>query len=56
VVRGPGRGVLYSARLVAKASQSRLSRLTGLAVYKQMTIRNWNTTTKLLALLDGRSP
>jgi uncharacterized protein (DUF1697 family) len=23
------------------------------ATYKQMTIRNWNTTTKLLALMDG---
>jgi uncharacterized protein (DUF1697 family) len=51
-----GRGVLYYARLVAKASQSRMSRITGLAVYQRMTIRNWNTTTKLLALLDERSP
>jgi uncharacterized protein (DUF1697 family) len=46
-----GRGVLYYSRLVAKASQSRLSRITGLPVYQRMTIRNWNTTTALLALL-----
>ncbi len=47
-----GRGVLYFSRLVAKASQSRMSRITGLAVYQQMTIRNWNTTTRLLELMQ----
>lgn len=47
-----GRGVLYASRLIAKASRSRLSRLTSLPVYRSMTIRNWNTTTKLLALME----
>jgi uncharacterized protein (DUF1697 family) len=48
-----GEGVLYFSRLVAKASQSRMSRITALPVYQRMTIRNWNTTTRLLALLEG---
>jgi uncharacterized protein (DUF1697 family) len=50
-----GRGVLYVSRLVAKAAQSQLSRLVMLPIYKSMTIRNWNTTTKLVTLLDASS-
>jgi uncharacterized protein (DUF1697 family) len=48
-----GKGVLYFSRLVSKASQSRLSRLVSLPVYKSMTIRNWNTTTTLLRMIDA---
>jgi uncharacterized protein (DUF1697 family) len=48
-----GDGVLYSTRLVAKASQSRLNRITGKPAYQNMTVRNWNTTTKLLALMEA---
>ena len=48
-----GTGVLYFERLVSKASQSRLPRLASKPIYKVVTIRNWNTTTKLLALLDA---
>ena len=47
-----GAGVVYASRLVAKASQSRIGRLTALPIYQQMTIRNWNTTTALLRLLQ----
>ena len=47
----PGEGVVYSARLIAKDSQSRLSRVASLSIYKLMTIRNWNTTRKLRDLL-----
>ena len=47
----PGTGVLYSSRLISRATQSRFSRIVSLPTYKQMTIRNWNTTTKLLGLL-----
>ena len=47
-----GRGVLYFSRLISKATQSHLSRLVALPIYQQMTNRNWNTTTKLLALMD----
>jgi uncharacterized protein (DUF1697 family) len=49
-----GKGVLYFSRLVEKASKSRLSRLVGMPIYKSMTIRNWNTTTKLLTMIDAR--
>lgn len=49
-----GKDVLYFSRLIAKAAQSRLSRIITLPVYQDMTIRNWNTTTKLLALMNKR--
>lgn len=47
----PGPGVLYFRRLIAKASQSRLTRIVGTPIYQQMTIRNWNTTTKLAEMM-----
>ena len=47
-----GKNVLYFSRLVEKASQSYLNKVITLPVYKNMTIRNWNTTTKLLALME----
>ena len=47
-----GTGVLYFSRLIERATQSHLSRIVALPVYKDMTIRNWNTTTKLLSLMD----
>jgi uncharacterized protein (DUF1697 family) len=49
-----GPDVLYFSRLTAAASRSRLPRIVGLPVYQNMTIRNWNTTCKLLALMDTR--
>ncbi len=50
-----GKGVLYFSRLIAKASHSHLARVIKLPIYKSMTIRNWNTTTKLLALMEERA-
>lgn len=50
-----GPGAVYFRRLSERAAQSRLSRFAGLPPYQNVTIRNWNTTTKLLALLDARS-
>lgn len=47
-----GKTVLYFSRLISKAAQSHLSRIVGFPVYQFMTIRNWNTTTKLLALME----
>jgi uncharacterized protein (DUF1697 family) len=47
-----GKGVLYFSRLISRASQSHLARIVGTPVYQSMTIRNWNTTTKLLAMMD----
>lgn len=52
VAAGPG--VLYFSRLIAKATKSKLSRITGLPIYKALTVRNWSTTTKLAALLAER--
>ena len=48
-----GRGVVYFSRLTSRATSSRLNRVASLPVYQQMTIRNWNTTTKLRELLEA---
>jgi uncharacterized protein (DUF1697 family) len=48
-----GSGVLYFSRLIRKAPQSQLSRLVSLPIYQRMTLRNWNTTTRLLQLMTG---
>jgi uncharacterized protein (DUF1697 family) len=50
-----GPDVLYFSRLIAKASQSHLTRIIALPVYQDMTIRNWNTTSKMLRLMDARA-
>ena len=50
----PGDGVVYFARLSAKRVQSKMSRIVGTPEYKQMTIRSWTTTTKLLDLFDEK--
>ncbi|MFL6089579.1 MAG: DUF1697 domain-containing protein [Aeromicrobium sp.] len=47
---GPA-GCLYWARLDEKASKSRLSRIASSPIYSSITVRNWNTTSKLHALL-----
>ena len=49
-----GVGACYFSRLIARAGQSYLSRVAGLPVYQSLTIRNWNTTVKLLELMDAR--
>lgn len=49
----PGPGVLYFSRLISKATQSRLGKIVALPLYQKVTIRNWNTTTALLRMLDG---
>ena len=48
-----GEGVLYFSRLISKATQSRMGRVVGTPAYENMTIRNWNTTTKLLAMMES---
>ena len=50
----PGKGVIYSQRLSAERTKSRLNKIVGTPAYKSMTIRNWATTTKLLELLDQK--
>lgn len=49
----PGEGVVYSRRLGARRTKSRLNKIMSSPFYSRMTIRNWNTTVKLLALLDA---
>ena len=47
----PGDGVIYSQRLTAQRTKSRLNKVMGSPAYKSMTIRNWTTTAALLQLL-----
>lgn len=51
----PGPGALYFSRLISQASRSRLSKIVTSPIYPSVTIRNWNTTTKLLAMLNERA-
>ena len=48
-----GNSVLYFSRLISKATQSHLTRIITLPVYQSMTIRNWNTTTRLLSMMEN---
>jgi uncharacterized protein (DUF1697 family) len=43
----PGKGVIYSQRLSAQRTKSRLSKIVGTPAYKSMTIRSWATTLAL---------
>lgn len=45
----PGDGVIYSERLSALRTRSRLGKIVGTPAYRSMTIRSWQTT---LALRD----
>ena len=49
-----GKGVIYSQRLSALRTKSRLNQIMVAPEYKSMTIRNWNTTTKLVEMLKER--
>jgi uncharacterized protein (DUF1697 family) len=48
-----GTHALYFWRVTALASRSRLSKIIGKPVYKSLTIRNWNTTKRLLELVEA---
>lgn len=45
-------GVLYFSRLISKSSQSYLSKIITLPIYKFMTIRNLNTTLRLYEMMN----
>lgn len=47
-----GTHALYFRRLITRASQSHLNKLVQKPVYQSLTIRNWNTTTKLLQMIS----
>ncbi len=49
-----GRNALYFRNSKADASKSHLSRIVQKPMYQFVTIRNWNTTRKLLELLEGQ--
>ena len=46
-------GVLYFSVLKSEASRSHLTKIIGLPMYQHMTIRNWNTTTRVHALMGS---
>jgi uncharacterized protein (DUF1697 family) len=48
-----GDNAIYFCNSIQNASKSRLSKITQQPIYQSITIRNWNTTTKLLNLLEA---
>jgi uncharacterized protein (DUF1697 family) len=46
-----GDGVIYSQRVSALRTQSRLNRIIGTPAYRSMTIRSWQTTLALRGLM-----
>jgi uncharacterized protein (DUF1697 family) len=48
----PGDGVVYSQRLSAERTRSRLGKIVASPLYKSMTIRSWQTTMALLGMLE----
>ena len=49
----PGDGVIYSQRLSAQRTKSRLNKAITTPLYKSMTIRRWTTTEALLERMDA---
>ena len=52
----PGKGVIYSQRLSAQRTKSRLGKIVGTPAYKSMTIRSWATTMALLERMEAPEP
>jgi uncharacterized protein (DUF1697 family) len=50
----PGPGVVYMSTILSGLTKSRLSRIISKKVYRDMTMRNYDTTRKILALMDSR--
>jgi uncharacterized protein (DUF1697 family) len=48
-----GELAIYSQRLSAQRTRSRLSQIMSSGLYKQMTIRSWDTTARLLELMNA---
>ena len=47
-----GKNVIYTSRLTSQMSKSYFSKIMQTPLYKNFTIRNWNTTTTLLELIN----
>lgn len=50
IEKGPG--VIYMATLWADVAKSGITKLIGKKIYKEMTIRNYNTVKKILSLME----
>ena len=51
-----GKGVLYLSTLMSGLKKSRFPKVIGKSIYRHMTIRNYNTCRRLLALMESDSP
>jgi len=51
IEKGPG--VVYMATLLSSLTKSWINKLLAKKIYKEITIRNYNTTKKILALMEG---
>ncbi len=49
----PGEGVIYSQRVSAQRTKSRLNKAISTPLYKSMTIRSWATTLALLERMEA---
>jgi uncharacterized protein (DUF1697 family) len=49
-----GRHAIYFRRLEARVTSSRVSKIVGKPEYQLMTLRNWNTTQKIEALVENK--
>ena len=47
-----GKGVLYLSTLMSGLKKSRFPKVVGKSIYRHMTIRNYNTCRRLLALME----
>ena len=47
-----GKHVVYFSRDASQLTKSRVSLIVALPIYQSMTIRNWNTTVKLLKMME----
>ncbi len=48
----PGQGVVYMSTKMSGLTKSRFTKLAAKKIYKDITIRNYNTTQKILALME----
>ncbi len=48
-----GKGAVYMTTLLSRLKESGFTKLVGTAIYQDMTIRNYNTCQKILALMQS---
>jgi len=48
----PGPAALYFSRVATLASKTRITRLMGMPIFQQMTVRSWRTTTRIFEMFD----